>query len=191
MAALLRGGVLVPLLVGAALGALGGELRYGAIDTSEGLCVSCHHGTAQPSSLEGAPHSEDFYASCHVCHVLPVKEYLSYGSARLVATVPGWISELHNPVVADQSCMECHLARGRGVIDCERCHPDGGEEVDLTERCEVCHEDRPIMPLFVGVHCRDCHVEAFLGQAERREGARSDRLSGHSAEDHEKQGAAP
>lgn len=177
MAGLLRTGCLIPLVVGFGVGIVGGSLHYETAVDHQALCVSCHHGTTDAGEPEDAPHSETFYASCHVCHVLPLRELLAFASQQVSETTPTWIEGLDNPVFAEQTCMECHLSRGRGVIDCERCHQDGGTEIELTERCDVCHDDRSVMPQFEGVHCRDCHVEAFQDQQVRLELAKSRKRS--------------
>ena len=181
MRALFQARELVPVLIGLTLGGVAGEVRFEQIDTRDPLCVSCHHGTSDPSALEQPPHSETFAASCHVCHVLPIKEYLSYTALRVGAEVPAWVEGIENPVIADQSCLECHLAHGRGTTDCARCHTDGSKDIDITERCQVCHHDQGMSQAFEGVHCRNCHVEAFHDQSDRVQTAMHDRVHGRSS----------
>ncbi len=172
----LRG--LAPLLAGLTVGGLAGGVRFDRIDTHDPLCVSCHHGTADPAALDDPPHSADFSAGCHVCHVLPLKQYLSFTAIRLGGRVPAWVEGLDNPVIADQSCLECHLSHGRGTTDCARCHQDGSPEIDITQRCEACHHDRAMTETFEGMHCRNCHVEAFHDQRARTRAAMHDRVRG-------------
>ena len=167
---------LAPAVIGLFLGGFAGGARFEQIDTREALCVSCHLGTSDAEALDTPPHSETFSASCHVCHVLPIKEYLSYTTLRGGADVPSWMESMENPVVAEQSCLECHLTHGRGSTDCVRCHADGSHDIDITERCEACHHDRMMERPFEGLHCRNCHVEAFHDRSVRVHTAMHDRV---------------
>jgi hypothetical protein len=173
--------VVAPVLIGLMIGGSAGALRFARIDSHDSLCVSCHHGTSDPAALDDPPHSTSFAASCHVCHVLPVKEYLSFAAVRLGGDVPAWIEGLDNPVIAEQSCLECHLSHGRGSTDCAHCHIDGSKDIDITERCEACHHDQGMTAAFEGLHCRNCHVEAFHDQRARARTAMIDRMQGHSS----------
>lgn len=173
---------LAPALAGLLLGGVAGGVRFETVDTRDALCVSCHHGTSDAANLETPPHSDTFASSCHVCHVLPVREYLTYSAIRVGAPVPGWVAEIENPVVAEQSCLECHLAHGRGTTACVRCHSDGSTEVDITERCEACHHDRGMERPFEGMNCRNCHVEAFHDRDARIHSAMHGRVRGSTTE---------
>ena len=158
------GGLLAAgLLVGAAIG-WGG---YESIDSHEALCTSCHHGTSDPSSLSDPPHSTTYDAECHACHVIPVKELLIYTSARLPMGIPDWVHDVKNPTLGGQTCLECHLARLRGYIECERCHRDGTSDVVASEQCFVCHSGHSVVTPHELIDCRQCHVETFRGQAGR------------------------
>lgn len=156
-----------PLLAGLIAGGVAGGVRFERVQPGEDLCLSCHHGTADPDALVEPPHSSTFQASCHLCHVLPVKEYLTYTAATVGAAPPAWVEGMANPVIADQSCLECHLSHGRGTTDCVRCHADGRSDIDITARCAACHHDRMMVSPFEGMHCRNCHVEAFQDHDER------------------------
>ena len=122
-----------------------------------------------------------FSASCHICHVLPVKEYMSFSLGKAGGPAPAWIQGMDNPVIANQSCMECHLARGRGTTDCAGCHSDGSATIEITERCEACHDDRVMVSPFQGMHCRNCHVEAFQDQDDRVHAVMQTRFGGPKA----------
>ena len=171
--------IAIPFIVGALLGGLGGALRFDNVQQDRQLCVSCHHEAA--NGTEGAMdrepvHSSELEGECHTCHVLPVREYLSYGASRLHVSAPEWVQDMRNPTIGGQTCMECHLARGRGVIDCERCHTDGTRNADLTLDCNACHRGHDPLPPHDSVSCRDCHVEAFVGHHQRVEAVMNDKL---------------
>ena len=152
---------------GLLVGAMTGWVRYEAIDTHEALCNSCHHGTADPEALAEPPHSTDYNAECHACHVVPVKELLTYTASRAHMDIPNWVREMENPIFGGQTCLECHLARLRGFIECERCHRDGTKDVVSTERCDVCHSGHTVITPHEALDCRQCHVETFRGQEGR------------------------
>ena len=185
MRTLLKPRAFAPAVVGLVLGGVAGGARFEQIDTREALCVSCHHGTSDADALDTPPHSETFSASCHVCHVLPIREYLSYTAIRVGAGVPSWVEAIDNPVVAQQSCLECHLTHGRGTTDCVRCHADGSKDIDITERCQACHHDQVMERPFEGFDCRNCHVEAFHDREDRVRTAMHDRVLGGSRPDRE------
>jgi hypothetical protein len=159
-------------------GGIGGNARFERLDDHRPLCASCHHSTVDLSKLSAEPpHSTDFDAPCHGCHVLPVKEYLQ----RTFATVgvrPAFVDGVENPTFGGQTCLECHLARGRGALACEQCHAEGSVEVRLDERCEACHADRiPLYPHSKPA-CRDCHPEVYLDPHGRAEQLMADKLGG-------------
>lgn len=157
------GGSLGLAFAGALFGGLAGSSHYDSIDNHTALCASCHHGTTEIEERQSA-HSTDFASECHTCHVLPVKEYLAY---TIGEPVPDWVHELENPVIAQQTCEECHLQRGRGLIECHECHVDGSTGIDLTAGCESCHSDRHRLAPHDEAQCRSCHVEAYLGHEQR------------------------
>ncbi len=150
-------------VAGLLVGGLAGRLRFTQLDDHRPLCLGCHHATTKVTEfqVEFAPHSTDFDAACHACHVLPFKEYLQYSFVSWGFSTPNWVSEMENPVIDGETCKECHLARGRGLLPCGRCHPDLESEVRPDERCDVCHGFKPLHPHDNQV-CRDCHVETFL-----------------------------
>ena len=152
---------------GLLFGAATGWARYESIDTHEALCNSCHHGTADPDALAEPPHSTDYNAECHACHVVPVKELLTYTASRAHLDIPEWVHELENPTFGGQTCLECHLARLRGFIECERCHREGTTDVVSTEQCDVCHSGHTVITPHEALDCRQCHVETFRGQEGR------------------------
>jgi hypothetical protein len=139
-----------------------GEKRYEGLVHPEALCGTCHH-AAGPSRVETAPHSLDFKASCHLCHALPVKQYLTYVAARVGTDVPDAVRRMKNPVIDDQSCLECHLSHGRGDIPCEKCHREGTSEVDTGIECAACHIGHTPIPPHDTSACRDCHPDATWG----------------------------
>ena len=155
------------LALGLLFGAATGWVRYESINTHEALCSSCHHGAADPETLEDPPHSTDYNAECHACHVVPVKELLTYTASRAHLDIPEWVRDLENPTFGGQTCLECHLARLRGYIECERCHQDGTKDVVPTERCDVCHSGHRVITPHEALDCRQCHVETFRGQEGR------------------------
>jgi len=170
-------------LIGLAAGGLAGGVQFERIGSGEDMCLSCHHAATAADELDDPPHSSTYAASCHLCHVLPVREYLSYTAGVFTGTSPGWVEGLTNPVIAEQSCMECHLSTGRGDTDCAACHADGTTNVDVTERCEACHHDRGMVAPFEGMHCRNCHVEAFEDREARVAAIMRARLEGgHNAQ---------
>ena len=165
----MRSPILVTLavaLLGIVLGVGLGHRRFVQLQSAqEPICVSCHH-AAPPDKLDVAksPHGTPADVKCHACHVIPLKEYLVMSASAWGLAAPAWVATIENPTIDQQSCMECHLGRGRGALPCERCHEDGKREVDLTSRCEVCHVDHPAIAPHQDQACRDCHVEAMLPQ---------------------------
>jgi hypothetical protein len=143
-------------------GGIGGSVRYKQVDDPRVLCASCHHGAVDLEKLDvKPPHSTDFNANCHGCHVLPVKQYLQYTFSR-VGLHPAFVDTMSNPIIGGQTCLECHLARGRGVIACEQCHTQGTLQVRLDERCPACHTDKTPLYPHSKPACRDCHAEVYL-----------------------------
>jgi hypothetical protein len=151
-------------LVGLVLGAGLGRHRFVAMQAAnEPVCVSCHHAAPKEKlDLAKSPHGSPADVKCHACHVIPLKEYLLMSASVWGLEAPRWVDTLEDPTIDQQSCMECHLGRGRGSLSCERCHEDGQREVDLTTRCETCHVDHPPIAPHQDQACRDCHVEALL-----------------------------
>jgi hypothetical protein len=148
------------LLFGAGMGRWRFESSYAHDDAT---CASCHHAApAEMLDARDSPHGRPADAKCHTCHVLPVREYLVSSLLAWGATPPDWVEEIDDPTIDGQSCMECHLARGRGSLACERCHVDGSRDVDLASRCDVCHTAHPALDPHDDQDCRDCHVEAML-----------------------------
>jgi hypothetical protein len=116
----------------------------------------------------------DFGASCHICHVIPLREYVGFWLGS-TAREPGW----ENPTVGGQTCLECHLLRSRGTLPCEGCHSEVLAGVRLTDKCQTCHVDRELVKPHRGhAVCRDCHVETYLDPQERAQGIMAAKLAG-------------
>jgi hypothetical protein len=170
------------LLAGGLVGGVLGNARYTTLEDDRPLCGSCHHGVADLSALESTPpHSTDFDAGCHGCHVLPARQYLEHALGVVGVAAPDWVHDVENPVLGGQTCLECHLARGRGVVACEQCHAEGTLEVRFEERCEACHADRLPAGAHAGPACRDCHVEVYLDREGRVEHLMRQKLGGDHA----------
>ncbi len=155
-----------------AIGGLHGNRKFHRLVDDPSVCVSCHHDQPDPSHLlqSETNHSFDFRAPCHVCHVLPTDSFLEFVSEGVLRRpAPAWVEDLGRPVIADQTCMECHLARGRGHIECERCHIDGDAPVHISRNCTLCHQTREPHGAHLKMDCRHCHVATHLDQDERRD----------------------
>jgi len=164
------------LFVGLVSGGLLGTFRYQELENRRPLCGTCHHGASEVADAADRipPHSLDFGASCHVCHVLPLREYAAFWLGSTERT-PEW----ENPIVGGQTCLECHLLRSRGTLPCEGCHSEVLEGVRLTDKCQTCHLDRELVPPHHGhAVCRDCHVETYLDPQERARSIMAAKLAG-------------
>ena len=155
------------VVIGAAAGGVSARIHFERVDDHRALCASCHHGQVAGQVLGEAPHSVAFDAECHTCHVLPVREYVVFMAASFGTETPEWASGLEDPVIGGQTCLECHLARGRGAVDCGTCHPAGTRVVDLSSNCEGCHAELTPRHPHRDQYCRDCHVETYLDPDER------------------------
>jgi hypothetical protein len=164
------------LFVGLVAGGLLGTFRYESLENQRPLCGTCHHGASEIADAADRipPHSLDFGASCHVCHVIPLREYVAFWLGSTERT-PEW----QNPTIGGQTCLEFHLERSRGTLPCEGCHSEALAGVRLTEECQTCHLDRELVQPHHGkVVCRDCHVETYLDPRERAKGIMAAKLAG-------------
>ncbi len=176
------------LVVGFVVGGAHGWWRYSSLASRPAVCVSCHHDQPDPSHLLASEtnHSFDFRAPCHICHVLPTDAYISFvAEGVLGAQAPAWMADLGRPVIADQTCQECHLGRGRGHIECERCHQGNETQVHITRNCELCHQSRRPCGSHSSMDCRHCHVATHLDQDDRRDFAMRAKYSGAAMQDDE------
>lgn len=158
---------IVVLLLALAAGSALGRRSYEQISDPRPVCGTCHHDQTRLEGQErAAPHDTRFAANCHSCHVLPVREYTVALSHRFGLSTslegPDW----ENPIIGGQTCLGCHVGRGRGAIACEHCHTDGQLDIRLNDRCEACHPERPSHP-HAGQVCRDCHVGAAMDNSHR------------------------
>ncbi|MBW1880477.1 MAG: hypothetical protein JRJ84_19145, partial [Deltaproteobacteria bacterium] len=161
------------LFVGLVSGGLLGTFRYQELENRRPLCGTCHHGASEVADAADRipPHSLDFGASCHVCHVLPLREYAAFWLGSTERT-PEW----ENPIVGGQTCLECHLLRSRGTLPCEGCHSEVLEGVRLTDKCQTCHLDRELVPPHHGhAVCRDCHLPRPPGAGPEHHGGEARR----------------
>ena len=173
-------GAVVVVATGLVVGGLAGSALFEQIDDHRPVCASCHHGTISLDQVdETPPHSTDFDAGCHGCHVLPVQQYLERGFATTGLGIPAWVEGVDNPVIGGQTCLECHLARGRGIIACEQCHVEGTLEVRLDQECEACHEERIPLHPHTDQACLDCHPEVYLDPHGRSERLMQEKLGLH------------
>lgn len=171
--------LLAMVLAGSLVGAVAGRVRYTRLDDHRPLCATCHHGTMDLVAFERPPpHSIDFDAECHACHVLPVKQYLGFVASRVGLDAPDFVGAMQNPTIGGQTCMECHLGRLRGSLGCERCHVDGTTEVRLDVRCEVCHDTRIPLHPHTERKCRDCHGDVFIYGEDRDQMLMREKLGG-------------
>ncbi|MEZ4239261.1 MAG: 4Fe-4S dicluster domain-containing protein [Myxococcota bacterium] len=151
---------------GLSLGAVAGRVSFARIDDPRPTCGTCHHGqTRLEDAPRTAPHRTDLGVGCHRCHVLPVGAYVQALGAE-VGVQPTW--DHADPVLGGQTCLGCHVGRGRGAIDCDRCHVPGEDRPDLRTGCVACHTQRPMHP-HDGAPCTACHVEAAMGHEARTE----------------------
>lgn len=160
----------VVAVVGLALGAASGRRAFERVDDPRPMCGTCHHTLVRldDEQVGPPPHRTALGVACHRCHVVPVKEYAEALAAVIGAEPPAFAASITDPAVGGQTCLGCHVGRGRGALDCDRCHVDGELAPDLSTGCTACHSERP-MPPHGDQPCRECHVESTIGHRGRTE----------------------
>ncbi|MEQ1571929.1 MAG: hypothetical protein ABMA64_40250 [Myxococcota bacterium] len=169
--------MLLFVVVGLALGAASGRRTFDRLRDPRPMCGTCHHTLTrlEDEPLGEPPHRTELGVECHRCHVVPVKEYLVAVSSVFGVEPPALVDRITDPTVGDQTCLGCHVGRGRGALDCDRCHLDGQATPDLSGGCTACHAERPTHP-HDDQACRSCHVESTLGHRARTQALMRDKL---------------
>lgn len=166
------------IVVGLVLGMAAGRRSYGALADPRPTCGTCHHTLSQADPDDAgaeAPHRTELGVGCHRCHVVPLAEYTVALAAEVGVDARTWVEGWEDPTVGGQTCLGCHVGRGRGALDCDRCHRDGELRPDLTQGCPACHAEQPMHP-HAEQPCRVCHVESTLGHRARTEALMHEKL---------------